>query len=171
MNEAQEETVKWYGHAHPEEHRTVGDRAWCLTCGEWCYQTAFCRCCTAPPDTQIAALERELVALREERDELRIDFDRLMRVADNRQARAEDAERRLNAVIEASSIAETGRLNAKRELAVLRPKASAEMVCRHYPDTACPLHNVHCQAPECMVPRNALAATAAEENTDASSTT
>ena len=62
MNEAQEETVKWYGHAHPEEHRTVGDRAWCLTCQEWCYQTAGCRCCLEPTESQkrVAALEDKL---------------------------------------------------------------------------------------------------------------
>ena len=36
----------WLGGNGPCEHRTVGPhRAWCLTCGEWCYPQAMCVRC------------------------------------------------------------------------------------------------------------------------------
>ena len=38
---------RYLGGPSPEcEHRTVGPhRAWCLTCGEWCYPQAMCVHC------------------------------------------------------------------------------------------------------------------------------
>ena len=40
------------------EHRTVGYRAWCHDCQEWCYPDTPCLRCTKP-DERIAALEAE----------------------------------------------------------------------------------------------------------------
>lgn len=31
----------------PGEHRTCGRRAWCLGCGEWCWEATTCPCCTS----------------------------------------------------------------------------------------------------------------------------
>lgn len=42
------------------EHRTTGGRAWCLDCGEWCYQTAPCTGCARPQLRDLAALLRRI---------------------------------------------------------------------------------------------------------------
>lgn len=59
VDNGQLDDVKFAGHADREcgEHRTLGGRAWCHDCTEYCYPTGPCRGC-------------ELPALRAERDRL-----------------------------------------------------------------------------------------------------
>lgn len=54
--------MSFVGHADREcgEHRTVGYRAWCFTCSEWCYPDWPCKGCELP------ALRAEVEALRAE---------------------------------------------------------------------------------------------------------
>lgn len=42
--------VDWEGHDVREcnEHRTVGQRAWCFDCSEWCSVYAPCKGCELP---------------------------------------------------------------------------------------------------------------------------
>lgn len=48
------------------EHRTVGYRAWCHDCLEWCYPEQPCiRCVEPSKDAHIAALEARVKALEE----------------------------------------------------------------------------------------------------------
>lgn len=40
------EERSWFGViGSMAEHRTVGYRAWCFDCGEWCYPSIHCPCC------------------------------------------------------------------------------------------------------------------------------
>jgi len=38
----------FHGHRDPDNHRTVGRRAWCHTCTTWCYPHHGCLCCNEP---------------------------------------------------------------------------------------------------------------------------
>lgn len=42
MSDADE---NWLGHSNPDEHRTVGYRAWNYVGGEWCYPSDWCHAC------------------------------------------------------------------------------------------------------------------------------
>lgn len=38
--------MSFTGHENADQHRSTGNRAWCLSCGEWCYERIPCACCT-----------------------------------------------------------------------------------------------------------------------------
>ncbi len=51
-------------------HRTTGERAWCLGCGEWCWREDACACCEVPmliADNERLTGERDKLAAAVER--------------------------------------------------------------------------------------------------------
>lgn len=50
---------QWAGHPwSTAEHRTVGRRASCQGCGQWCYRIDGCWCCNEPAYTYLLAESR-----------------------------------------------------------------------------------------------------------------
>jgi hypothetical protein len=66
---------RWFGTADSPcgEHRTVGSRAWCFRCQEWCYPTEGMRCrgCEVGPpgETELTRLREQVQTLTEALEE------------------------------------------------------------------------------------------------------
>lgn len=66
-HEPEEVKDKFYGHERREcgEHRTVGKRAWCLDCSEWCSPAVPCVRCEMPTmREELEAAQKEIARLR-----------------------------------------------------------------------------------------------------------